>query len=1008
MKHFAIIKSSVLWLICFQLMAQSTSPSPTLLIDRFDDPLTGESYRAIWDAIPEVRYELQQSLDLKEWTTVEGYPGEASGTYMTQTISVQTPSLFYRVRMIDEQPPVISTQIPRKDGFAVSRYSNVSVVLFDPSGIDPESITFSVGDSGNLSVDSVNLTFAENTLTYTPGSVPLGDFAETVSVTLQVADTLGNVTTHAWSFDLEVEPQIVSELLVFGSQQAQIMGQSIPNSPTAFLADPQPAIAKQAANGSWILESVEPDRLVLAYTGSVPGISAGTYLCNQAPVNVSEIFYRKVVSTSNDANERKLTLFTTDVTLEEMVQQGTLAINPNSVILKPGEQGVIQQAVVFEGIKEFDPIGFSLDGAKIGLRGRTNPSSGRFEHTGFSFNDVKVSQGLDFEWLSITGEELHWWLTPSIRADLEIKLTGLHRFEGVIRGDLETALVLAVKVLLAGSKVEVEIFDLPDDPTRSLWILIGAVGVPPLAIPVYAEIKFDLQLIAEAEALALLEFRTGIRQEAAVEMGISYLKDRNPAVEWIQDLNFAPTEIVRPEVSLNGEASLKLKLEPSVSFLVYGLAGAKASVAPRGGIVVEAELLPDPHLAGRLEADISLNFSPDGPALAWLDPKPTLSINLWEDQWHLFPDEETLLFLSQPEDTTVFEGNSVRFSASVNCSEGVAYRWFFNGIPMPNQTRSYLNLLKVNRYDQGEYFVRATVGKAYVDSTPVMLTVNSTDRPAPSGDLALIPGGPFEMGDTFSERPVHKVEVSAFSMDRYEVSKGLWDEVYGWGIDHGYSFDNPGQGKGESHPVHTVNWYDVVKWCNARSEMEGRTPAYYTSDSRNQVYRTGRLNIQNEWVSWNAGYRLPTEAEWEKAARGGLSGQRFPWGDTITHDQANYYSPSTYAYDISSTRDYHPDYDEGGWPYTSPVGSFEANGYGLYDMAGNVWEWCWDWYGSSYYGSSNANDPRGPDTGSDRVSRGGGWDHHAGYVRVANRYYFVPGFRFHDLGFRSVLPAGQP
>ena len=292
---------------------------------------------------------------------------------------------------------------------------------------------------------------------------------------------------------------------------------------------------------------------------------------------------------------------------------------------------------------------------------------------------------------------------------------------------------------------------------------------------------------------------------------------------------------------------------------------------------------------------------------------------------------------------------------------------------------------------------------------------DSTVPPPPSG-MVLIPAGSFQMGDTFNdspdywgERPVHTVYVSAFYMDRTEVTKALWDEVYQWAIGHGYSFDSAGSGKAANHPVHSIDWYDMVKWCNARSEKEGRTPAYYTSVAQVTVYRSGQVNVQNDWVKWNGGYRLPTEAEWEKAARGGASGKRFPWGDTITHSQANYYSywesgHPYYAYDVSPTRDYHPTYATGGMPYTSPVGSFSSNGYGLYDMAGNVWEWCWDWYGS--YSSGSQTDPRGPASGSYRVIRGGGWGDYAIHCRAADRYGLWPGYG-DGLGFRSVLPPGQ-
>ncbi len=288
--------------------------------------------------------------------------------------------------------------------------------------------------------------------------------------------------------------------------------------------------------------------------------------------------------------------------------------------------------------------------------------------------------------------------------------------------------------------------------------------------------------------------------------------------------------------------------------------------------------------------------------------------------------------------------------------------------------------------------------------------------PAPAG-MVLIPAGSFQMGDSFgegdsSERPVHSVTVSAFCMDKYEVTKALWDEVYQWAVSRPaelrYSFDNAGSGKVANHPVHTVNWYDMVKWCNARSEKEGRVAAYYTSAAQTTVYRTGRVDVQNDWVRWNAGYRLPTESEWEYAARGGLSGKRFPWGDTISHSQANYYSywqsgKPYYNYDVNPNEGYHPDCDTGDYPYSSPVGSFGANGYGLYDMAGNVWEWCWDWSGG--YGSGVQANPRGLAGGWIRVIRGGNWDIHAWSCRVALRYGSWPA-RGYDFGFRSVLPPG--
>jgi formylglycine-generating enzyme len=290
-------------------------------------------------------------------------------------------------------------------------------------------------------------------------------------------------------------------------------------------------------------------------------------------------------------------------------------------------------------------------------------------------------------------------------------------------------------------------------------------------------------------------------------------------------------------------------------------------------------------------------------------------------------------------------------------------------------------------------------------STNVFFRIAASDVPP---GMVLIPAGSFTMGDTtgdgFSnEGPTHTVYVSAFYMDKYEVTKTLWDEVYSWAIVHGYSFDHAGSEKAANHPVEMVDWYDVVKWCNARSEKEGLTAAYYMDEGLTQVYKSGQAAPCANWMA--RGYRLPTDAEWEYAARGGLSGQRFWWGSTITHSQANYYSTNAYSFDVSPTRGYHPNYANGPWPYTSPVGSFAANGYGLYDMTGNVYEWCWDWGGD--YSSVPQTNPRGPSSGSTRVFRGGAWSGDADYCRVSSHFYVTPDYEVNNLGFRSVLPSGQ-
>ena len=230
-------------------------------------------------------------------------------------------------------------------------------------------------------------------------------------------------------------------------------------------------------------------------------------------------------------------------------------------------------------------------------------------------------------------------------------------------------------------------------------------------------------------------------------------------------------------------------------------------------------------------------------------------------------------------------------------------------------------------------------------------------------EMVLIPAGSFEMGDHFlvegyaNETPVHTVTLDAFYMDTHEVTVGQFREFVN---QTGYSYDRWNDvatkySPGDNYPMVYVNWNDATAYA--------------------------------EW----AGKRLPTEAEWEYAARGGLAGKRYSWGDDESHKVSKL------------ARDYANYYGTGGidqWDTCSPVGSFAANGYGLYDVDGNVEEWCQDWYG--HYSSSSAENPLGPSTGMHRILRGGSWNSPTRYLRMAARNYNFPHYSSYDTGFRCV------
>ncbi len=240
----------------------------------------------------------------------------------------------------------------------------------------------------------------------------------------------------------------------------------------------------------------------------------------------------------------------------------------------------------------------------------------------------------------------------------------------------------------------------------------------------------------------------------------------------------------------------------------------------------------------------------------------------------------------------------------------------------------------------------------------------------PFADMVYVEGGTFEMGDVFgegesNEKPVHSVTVGGFYMGKYEVTQRQWVEIMG---------DNPSGFKNcDNCPVEYVSWDDVQKFLTKLNAKEGRTASN--------------------------GYRLPTEAEWEYAAREKGKKVRFGNGkDLLDPSEANFNANASFKQPYSLAGEYRLK--------TVMVNSFQPNDLGLYDMTGNVWEWCADWYASDWYAQAGAaaHNPQNYGSKSRRVLRGGSWGSHPQRSRVADRNHYRPSNRDNNFGFRLVSP----
>ncbi len=535
---------------------------------------SNRTHQVAWGTRDGVRYELQASGDLTNWTAVTGWPRLAFGEADAYAFDAAGPDRvrLFRVAEHDEQAPTVTGRVPGDGAFAVPRFSSISFSLSDVSGVDPASLALTVGDRGTFTVASPETTFTNGVFIFDPGGdTALGPYGADVLVSLAAADVNGRAATNHWSFDLETEPEVTTNLFVFGSPQARRSGQRIGAIPTRILSDRAAGgpIRMAAGTNPWELFAVVTNGLVVSYTGNqAPPFNPGAYVANLTPATTDEIFYRQITGTYDDPDRKRLVLFTRDAALTELVEEGTFTLSDDAMVFEVSTNGALVRAVLPARSVSGDfslslPVfAYSLDGRRLSPAG-----SG----------------------LTITAEEVGIQLSPRIESSLDIQAGKVRRFSAVVHGGVQNTLVYSLHAQ-AGASYSGTIYDLPfhKQPRKPIPFSIGPV-------PGWIEVGLDFQIDADVDAEADAEARFGFRQQINIGCGARY---ENGRVEWVREFRPDPAQTVPFSPSVGGVLSGGLTLRPTVYVTVDSLAGIDTGPALRAGMRTEWE---NTQLAGYLE-----------------------------------------------------------------------------------------------------------------------------------------------------------------------------------------------------------------------------------------------------------------------------------------------------------------------------------------------------------------------------------------------------------------------
>ncbi len=646
----------------------------------------------VWEAVPGVRYDLLESSDLSLWTRVDGYPKEASAEAIRQSLASLTGQ-FFNIITLDEQPPELTLRFP-DDGMAgIDPDASIYIELDDPSGIDPASIQLTLGALDPLGATSTGVTVTGNIITFEPVTT-LGAPGETLTATLVVQDTHGNGETFTWTFRLAPEPMVEENIFVFGSSEAIAMGQDLSAAATsafAFASRPEQVLTPSVTGTPWRISSVATDHILIEYdTLPAPEFAAGALLCNDAPATADEVFYRRLVSTSDDTGAKVLTLNTADASLEDFIIQGGTSVGANTTLVSFDEMGAV--ASVASVVDGAHPFRFPL------------PSLGPHE------NQVNIVSSGGFS-LDLT--QLRWQLFSELTGVIEFEGHKLTYYDVNYTGEIKT--LLEAHLNWSGSstipQTSIDIFDKLNTRTPRLRLLKMYI----YGVPVWLELAFHLDLNYEASASAEAGFTGKFSHDYPINFSVTW-KEGDEEASW---QNFAQNQAATDidfQYQIDGTANAKVSLVPRIALEINRLVNINVNIDPTLVFTGEAgfseDMAPTATWTVTRKADLNL-----GVGITGLPEKNFLVANLLNHPETYILPKPALTIVRQPTDyySNVF-GNVatngkrnflVRVEAVGPEEDGpITYQWYHWGVPIPGKTESSYYIRRAG----GPYYVIARQG----------------------------------------------------------------------------------------------------------------------------------------------------------------------------------------------------------------------------------------------------------------------------------------------------------